>query len=159
MPVAIGYLADYPEFVPILGGWFYDEWGHQIPNSTAAHFARALQERLQRDGLPLALIAMEADRPVGTVSLILHEVDIRPEYTCWLGSLFVHPRRRGEGIGSLLVRSAEFEASRLQIRELYLYTRQARTEALYLRLGWLPIERPLYRARPAVIMRKRLAPE
>ena len=153
MEVTIDYLADHPGTVRILAQWLFDEWGHQSPDGTVQGVADILNERRNRDKFPMAFVAIQTSTPVGTASLKIREVDIRPEYEHWLGAVYVQGRHRGKGVGSLLIGTATEEAANLGINELYLYTRQKETERLYESLGWTPIERPHYRGSPAVIMK------
>ncbi len=153
MNIAVDYLADHPDVIPVIARWLFDEWGHRSPDGSVEGMVDNLRDRLQRDALPLALLAHEDKEPVGTVSLKIREVEVRPQYEHWLGTLFVAEPRRRMGIGSLLVGAAADEARRLEISELYLYTRRRDTERLYERLGWAEVERLEYRGRPAVIMK------
>ncbi len=153
MNIAVDYLADHPDVIPVIARWLFDEWGHRSPDGSVERMADNLRDRLQRDVLPLALLAHEDKEPIGTVSLKIREVEVRPQYEHWLGTLFVAESRRRMGIGLLLVGAAADEARRLEISELYLYTRCRDTERLYERLGWAGVERLEYRGRPAVIMK------
>ncbi len=153
MNIAVDYLADHPDVIPVIARWLFDEWGHRSPDGSVEGMVDNLRDRLQRDALPLALLAHEDKEPIGTVSLKIREVEVRPQYEHWLGTLFVAEPRRRMGIGSLLVGAAADEARRLEISELYLYTRRRDTERLYERLGWAEVERLEYRGRPAVIMK------
>ena len=157
MKVDIEYLADHPDSIGILAGWLFDEWGHRSPDGTARGMVDTFKERLNRDKLPMALVALRENEPLGTVSLKLREVEIRPQYEHWLGALYVHEPHRGKGIGSLLIEAATKEANRLGISELYLYTRNWENERLYAKLGWTVVERLGYQGRSAVIMKRILA--
>jgi GNAT superfamily N-acetyltransferase len=156
MEVSVEYLADHPESMAILARWLFEEWGHRSPDGTIAGMTENLHQRLNRDRLPLALVAIRDGQPLGTVRLKLKEVKIRPQYEHWLSTLYVHEPYRGEGIGSLLVKAAAEAATQLGVDELYLYTRHGETEALYAKLGWVIVEKTDYRGRPAVIMKKTL---
>lgn len=157
--ITVDYLADHQDTIPIIARWLFDEWGHRSPESpdgSVEGVVGNLRNRLQRDALPLAMIAHENNEPFGTVSLKIREVEIRPQYEHWLGTLFVTESHRGKGIGSLLIGAAVDEARRLEISELYLYTRYRKTERLYERLGWAVVERPEYHGRLAIIMKLHL---
>lgn len=154
MKVTIEYLADRPDAIAVLAGWLFDEWGHRSSDGTAQGMIDILKERMNRDKLPLALVAHCENEPLGTVILKLKEVEIRLKYEHWLGTLFVHESHRGKGIGSLLIEVAAREANRLGIGELYLYTRNRENERLYAKLGWTVMERFEYQGRPAVIMKR-----
>ena len=154
MQVNIEYLADRPDLVSYVAEWLFKEWGHRSPDGTAQGMVCTLTERLNHDKLPLALVALRENEPLGTVSLKLKEVEIRPQYENWLGTLYVHKSKRGKGIGSLLIKAAAKEANRLGIGDLYLYTRNRENERLYAKLGWTVVERLEYQGRPAVIMKR-----
>ena len=153
MNIAVDYLTDHPDLIPEVSRWLLDEWGDRSPLGTVEGMGGDLRDRVQRDALPLALLAHENNAPVGTVSLKIREVEIRPRYEHWLGTLFVPESRRRMGIGSLLVGAAVDEARRLGINELYLYTRRLETQRLYQQLGWAEVEWLEYRGRPAIIMK------
>lgn len=153
MNTRIDYLADHQRTVPVLAQWLFEEWGHCYPDTSVDTMASQLRARMHRDRSPLALVAFEAGEPIGTASLKIREVEIRPQYEHWLGSLFVAEPYRGRGIGSKLITAIKAEADKLGIDELYLYTRQAATARLYKKLGWIEIEQANYRSRPALIMK------
>ena len=149
-PIEIHYLADCPELVPILASWFYTEW----QTLSVEQIERHLRERLNRDRLPLVFVGFRDGQPVASASLKIQEMDIRPEYLHWLGSVYVRPKARNQGIGSYLVEHAAGEAQRLGIEDLYLYT--TNHEGLYSRLGWNAIDRHVYHGHPVVIMKRAL---
>jgi GNAT superfamily N-acetyltransferase len=154
MQVRVAHLADHPKALPILSQWLFDEWGHRSPGGTVQRMSLILKERMNRNRLPLALVALQNDQPLGTASLRIRELEIRSQYEYWLGTLFVHETHRCRGVGTLLIGAAADEAKRLGIQELYLYTRQRQNEALYSKLGWIPVERLEYQGRQAVIMKR-----
>lgn len=154
MDVNIEHLADCPNAVPILAEWLFDEWGYRSADGTVQGIIETLNRRLNRDRLPMALVAIEQGRPLGTASLRFREVAIRPHYEHWLGTIYVHRPFREKGVGSMLINAAIREAAKLGIDDLYLYTRRTETENWYAKLGWVALERPTYRGSPAVIMRR-----
>ncbi len=153
-PIEIRYLADCPEQIPVLASWFYAEWGQGTSDLSVERIERRLRERLNHDRLPLALVGFRDRRPVASASLKIQEMDIHLEYLHWLGSVYVQPEERNQGIGSHLVEQAASEARRLGVEDLYLYTTYS--ESLYARLGWITIERVEYHGRSVAIMRRTL---
>ena len=149
------YLADRADLIPTLAGWFYGEWGHNHPDLTPATIEVKLRQRLNRDRVPLVLVTLRDDSPIASASLKIQEMETHPQYMHWLGSVYVLPEFRGEGIGSNLVQYSVNEAKRLAVHDLYLYTRSH--EKFYTHLGWKPIERPLYHGRKVVIMKQILS--
>jgi GNAT superfamily N-acetyltransferase len=149
----IEYLADHPDLVPLLAGWFYSEWGGRSPNDTLATFEARLLGRMNRDHPPLTLVALQGEVSVGTAALKIQEMDSHPQYQYWLGSVYVMENFRMQGIGSALVEAVIEEAEAFGIEELYLYTRGS--ENFYTRLGWKEIERLYYRGGNVTIMKRR----
>lgn len=148
------YLADRPSLVPQLARWFYKEWGQNNPHLSLETVEGKLRDRLNREKIPLVLVLLRDDLPIASASLKIREMETHPQYLHWLGSVYVLPEYRSQGIGTELVQYAASEARRLGVQDLYLYTRHR--ERFYARLGWKPIERPIYDGRPAVIMTRKL---
>ena len=149
------YLADQPALLPILADWFYAEWGHQDPQSSPETMRKALAGCLNKDRIPLTIVQLRDSQPIASATLKIREVETHPQYLHWLGGVYVKPEFRGQGIGSSIVEFTAQVADRLNVRELYLYTRQH--EGFYARLGWQVIEKPLYKGRTALIMKRNLS--
>lgn len=148
----IEYLADHKELIPKLARWMHEEWGYLYPEHTLEIRERLVAERANKDRIPLTLVAIEDDEPVGTVCLKLNDMDTRPELTPWLASLYVKQSRRREGIGSGLVEAIEKEAAELGAKKLYLYT--PKSENFYAERGWNVRERVEYRGDFVSVMEK-----
>jgi predicted N-acetyltransferase YhbS len=129
----VGLLADHAGLVPQVAGWLYHEWWRELGDTPGAAEAR-LRQRLQRDRLPLALLALDGDEPVGTVSIVVDDHPLAPGSVCCLAGLFVCPDWRRQGIGAALCQCALREARRLELPPLCLFTKDG--EAFYRRLGW-----------------------
>jgi GNAT superfamily N-acetyltransferase len=150
--LSIEYLADHPDLVPLLAGWFFREWGGRSPYDTLGSFEEYLLARMNRDKPPLTLVAFKDEEAVGTAALRIQEMVTHPQYQYWLGSVYVKENWRRMGIGSALVEAVIEEAERLEIQVLYLYTRGK--ENFYARWGWKAIECPIYRGRTVTIMKR-----
>src|SRR5687767_7511109 len=88
--VAIAHLSDHPTLVPHVAGWLYREWFRA--QGATWHTARELlRRRLNRDHLPLALVAVAGAEPVGTVSLVSEDHPFEPGSVCSLAGLLVRP--------------------------------------------------------------------
>ncbi len=154
----VRYLADHQEAVPILAAWIYDEWSYLYPEMTLHHVISFLQERSNKEKLPLALVAFEAGEPVGTVSLKMFDMETRSDLSYWLTSLYVAKQWRRKRIGSRLVAAAEKKAAELGICKLYLFTTDVALPGLfYSKLGWTVKENMMYRSYPIIIMEKDLS--
>jgi predicted N-acetyltransferase YhbS len=150
----VEYLADCPEWIGLLASWFYEEWGHRHAGNTVENVEERLKRLMNRDEVPLALVAFRGTKPAGSASLIVREMETHPHYLHWLASVYIHHTCRNQGLGSQLVQRAASEAKRLGVQELYLYTRSH--ERFYARLGWGVIERPHYHGREVAIMKRSL---
>jgi len=148
----IHLLADHPQWLPLLASWFYQEWGQNFPELTLEDYRDQFTTRLNRERLPLALVACLDGVPVATTSLKLNEMETHPQYLHWLGGVYTLPKYRRQGIGAQVIEAAAGQAGRLGVVDLYLYTRHSM--ALYERLGWVTIERPIYRGREVILMRR-----
>ena len=59
---------------------------------------------------------------LGSVNLLTHEMTIRPQFTPWLGQLFVSENRRAKGVGTGLLNAAIAYVGNLGYRQLFLFT-------------------------------------
>ena len=148
------YLRDRPEFFPLVARWIWEEWAPLLTQRSAEEFEHWLRSDGRGCGLPTTLVLTADDEAVGTVSLECDDMEVRPEFTPWLASLYVLPARRGHGLGRALVRAAEEEARSLGITRLFLYT--PAHEDFYTTLGWEAFERCEYRATAVTLMRRRI---
>lgn len=152
----IKYLADATEVIPTLAvAFLQDGFAHPAEQSVGA-VAAGLRVSCQRDGLPLALVALDGGAVLGTVALRWDSIASRPELGPWVAALYVVANFRGRGVGAQLVRAAELEARRLSLGAIYTGTSTA--GSVFQRLGWTEIERLTYCGQPVVIYRRELAP-
>ncbi|OGG45871.1 MAG: hypothetical protein A3F84_17090 [Candidatus Handelsmanbacteria bacterium RIFCSPLOWO2_12_FULL_64_10] len=148
----IEHLADHLEFVQTLAEWHYREWRHLCPGETLDDFVERLRGQAQRGGVPTAFVALEGGRPVGSASLVAHDMQGREDLSPWLASVYVAPPCRRRGIGSALVRRVVQEAGERHIPTIYLYTTGKANENFYVHLGWSVRERVEYVGKLRVIM-------
>jgi len=134
--VSVGFLADHHAAVRVVSQWLVHEWGTDKSPAAVNEFADALRSKLNRDRVPLQLVALFEQRVIGVAILKEHELRaVHPELSNWLGSVFVDPPFRSRRIGSLLVETIERQAGNLGIRTLHLQTEDL-SGGLYARLGW-----------------------
>jgi GNAT superfamily N-acetyltransferase len=145
----IELLADQPLAVPVVSAWHFNEWGGSHPGALAAWTA-GLAARCERDRIPITFVAMVGSEPVGSVSLVVCDMDTRRDLSPWLGSVYVLPAFRRRGIATGLVTHALAQARRLGVQRLYLWTDSA--ASLYERLGWHVLCEELYRGKNALLM-------
>ncbi|NYT72092.1 GNAT family N-acetyltransferase [Halomonas sp. QX-2] len=145
--------ADDPN-VALVADWTFEAWGHLHPGLTQEKAIERLKAECGQGSVPSIFVAMQAETPVGTASLIADDMSIRREFTPWLASVFVVPEWRGQGIASGLVKRVEEEAIESGIRHFYLYTPDQ--QALYRRLGWQDVESLEYRGETVTVMSRQL---
>jgi GNAT superfamily N-acetyltransferase len=151
----IELLGDHVDLVPTVAAWHWEEWGRSYPEASLAGWTEGLAGRARRDGLP-TWVAFSGDEPVGSVSLVDHDMDVHLDLTPWLAGLYVVPSHRGRGIGSALMRACERAARDSGVAILYLYTDPATAAGLYAPHGWSTLSEERYRGELTVVMRKEL---
>lgn len=130
----IALAADHPHLVPTIAKWHWESWGGSVPGGSIEAWTQELEHFAQRTGIPLLLIAMVNSVPVGSLSLVEHDMtrtgslsDSTPptrwrDLGPWLSSLYVVPEYRRRGIGRALVASCCMHARRFGAKRLYLYS-------------------------------------
>ena len=148
-------LADRQEAIPIVAKWYFEEWGRHIPGNSIEQTIERLNMKLNRDKLPLPILAVENATVLGAVQLKLYEMDIYPEKEFWLGSLFVSPTARRKGIGTALINKIVTIAADYGVEELHLQT-EFLDGGFYRRLGWSSIETTRYKGFNVNVMVRKL---
>ena len=154
-PVRTILLADMPEAIPVLARWFVAEWAPYYGPAGPGDAEKDLESCCNRDGIPLALVALDAGgAAIGTVALKPESVASHRHLGPWLAALLVAPEHRGRGVAAALVAAIEQEARRLGFTEIY-------TGATGLvRGGWRPLEGEAASLRgPITVYRRDLSEE
>ena len=138
MNFAISDLRERPEFFDAVADRIWRAWwepnGHPLNSIT-----ERLTQNLAGPGVPIALVAHRGDEFLGTASLIVSDLDERPQYAPWVAAVWTEPDARGQGIGRALVSRARDEAFALAHDRVYLCARPV-MRSYYLELGWTLIE-------------------
>ncbi len=152
--VQISYLIDYPEYIPQLAQWLFEQWDAILGEKTPDARIKKLNAHMNRDELPIAWVAHVNGQLLGTAALRVHDLEERKDLTPWLGGVFVGAQFRRRGIGAALCTTVE-EAARMRgMQTLYLFTLDK--QAWYLRLGWKLLAPCVWHERPGDIMSKEL---
>ena len=138
MACTIVPLSDRPDLLPLVAGWYFQEWGHHVPGMALLDEQQRLEVFLQDDELPLLLIALDGEVPVAAAQLKFHERTERPERLHWLGGVYVDPAHRGRGLAEKVIEELLVRGRALGVRDLYLQT-EADDGGLSRRLGWAPL--------------------
>jgi GNAT superfamily N-acetyltransferase len=148
--VRIASIADHLELVDTIARWHWNEWGHSDPDGSLQSWTEGLRERTNRDSIPTTYVALHDDKPIGSVTLVEHDMSTRLDLSPWVAGVYVKPQHRGRGVGSALVQHAVAEAANMGVKRLYLYTNPARE--FYEKLGWRHVADDFYEGQPVIIM-------
>jgi GNAT superfamily N-acetyltransferase len=132
----IRFLKHYPDSALLIAQWYYAEWKaiYEASGMSFKDVKKTVEERANTDKIPLAVVALDAGRVIGTGCIKAHDMETRMDLTPWLAGIYVEQNQRCKGYGSMIVRALEGVAPKFGVRRLYLYT--PRSAALYERLGW-----------------------
>jgi N-acetylglutamate synthase-like GNAT family acetyltransferase len=150
----IRFLKEYPDSIIQIAQWFYGEWKdiYEASGMSFEDVRKNVEGRTNTDRIPLAVVALDAGRVIGTGCIKAHDMETRMDLTPWLAGIYVEQTQRWKGCGSTIVRSLEDIARKLGIRRLYLYTPQSVT--FYERLGWGKYEIATYKGQHVTIMER-----
>jgi GNAT superfamily N-acetyltransferase len=140
-PLRIEQMANRTELLPVVAAWIYDEWWQDIEGSSVSQLADLLRTHLEPNHIPLTLVASLDMLPVGTATLITHDVGTEQwsHLSPWLAAVYVVPEYRRRGIGASLVNAIVSEAAAARTDVLYLLTTER--EDFYAQLGWEVFDR------------------
>ena len=154
MPVRIERLSDRLELVETLAQWALAEWPESVNHSLHAAVLN-FAARANVDRLPLGLVALECELPVGMATLAMDrppsELEWQPTFVPCLTGLYVIPQWRNQGIGNTLCDCVAGEALRFGFQEIHLYTVEA--AEFYQARGWCRLS-----AESPAFLKRRLVP-
>ena len=101
-----------------------------------AYISGRLGENINAEPLPIALVAHDGEKFLGTASVIASDLDERPQLTPWAAAVWVEPHARSRGVGGALVGRAARDCFALGIARADLPARPALT-GFYERLAGL----------------------
>lgn len=131
--IAIRFLADHPEAIPILAKWFRDQWPDYFADWSQAQMEQDFLEDASRDRIPCRLVAFASNELVGTI-ILREQTDALPEFQPELGGLYVMESHRSHGVATELVRAGMRLAHELGYETVYATTVVA--AGILERLGW-----------------------
>ncbi|VVC75370.1 hypothetical protein AQUSIP_06600 [Aquicella siphonis] len=150
--IEVKYLHDCKKHIPALARLWYEEISrHWNSEASVEKAAEALHRHAQIDKMPLAIVALNQDKPIGMACL--RESDgIRPEMKPWLGSLVVDPQFRGKRLGENLINQIKALAKSRGHEILYLLAFDPTIPDWYAKLGWKHIGYDSYLGHRVTVM-------
>jgi GNAT superfamily N-acetyltransferase len=130
----ISHIKYFQNWIPIIAKWIYEEWSYAFPMRTLQDIQKSLMGRINENEMPITLVAHDERGVLGTASLKAVDMEILPDLTPWLSSVFVHPDHRGEGVATAL--SAEIEKIARQKAFTSLYVFNPIAQGVFEKLGW-----------------------
>ena len=119
VPAVIVRTADRTDLVPVVARWLWEEFSRQ-----SGRPLERVHERIAAStatcGPPQTFVLLVDDRPIGTASLVDHDLDTRPDLTPWLAGVFVVPEARGRGHAARLIGAVEAAGRAAAIPSLWL---------------------------------------
>jgi len=127
-------------------------WGPLTGYSSPVLYKAFLEQATYSLTLPRVLLATTSSALLGSVNLLTQEMTIRPQFTPWLGQLFVSESHRAKGIGAKLVDAAISYVGSLGYGQLFLFTSGTLPD-YYRKHGWTDVEEVSYLGKERTIMR------
>ncbi len=118
--MTVSLLVDFPNEVPVVAKWYFDEWAHVDEDATLESVIQKLSLSLNKASLPLAFVSHLENKLVGAGEIKQRAL---PEYVgChyWLDGIYVPPDHRGKGVAKGLIEFALYVAKTMQLPSLYL---------------------------------------
>src|ERR1700676_3625329 len=81
----------------------FEYWGPLTGHGSRSSYEAFLEQAARSAALPRVLIASSGGALLGSVNVLTDELPIRPQFTPWMGQLFIAEGQRTKGIGAALV--------------------------------------------------------
>lgn len=145
-------LKDCPQHIPSLAQIWYDVLGKiWAPDVLISTVEERFHAHCNDDTLPLTIVALQGDTPVGMASLRIND-GIRDDLTPWLGSLCIAANSQGYGIGTQLMHLIQDKAKAMGYEHLYLFTFDPTLPTWYTHHHWHIIGEDTFRGHAITVM-------
>lgn len=121
------------------------------PNTSLAQIELRFQGHMNDNILPLTLVAICNETPVGMCSLRTND-GIKTDLMPWLGSLVVDPAYQRQGIGKMLIDAIKQKTKELGYDKLFLFAHGDETAGYYKKLNWNVIETDNFQGDEVIVM-------
>jgi N-acetylglutamate synthase-like GNAT family acetyltransferase len=133
-----------------LAQWHQAQWSYLNPGENLHHRIARMQDYLNEAFIPSTFVAI-GEMLEGSAAIVAQDMETRPELGPWLASVYVAPAYRHQGVASSLIEHVQHQARQHDIRELFLFTPDAKV-AFYLQRGWQLVEATTYRGSRVTIL-------
>ncbi|SHE80204.1 Acetyltransferase (GNAT) domain-containing protein [Microbulbifer donghaiensis] len=147
-------LIERPEAIEQLAQWHYREWAHLYPEQGLQDFIDDLQRSLRSEPIPATWVVTDGTEIWGSASVIEQDMTTNRHLSPWLANVYIHPDKRGQGLGGKLIAAVMEECRQNGLAELFLFT--PGQEYFYQTLGWTTLKRERYQGETVSIMTARL---
>lgn len=119
MTLRIVPLSAVPETREVITDWLWKAFG---TDNSRDFFASVIDSSLSGADLPLTFVALDGERPVGTVGLWRCDLVSRQDLFPWLAALYVDESYRGRGLSKRLQQVIIDCCRQRGDEDLYLYS-------------------------------------
>lgn len=131
-------LNDRPDFSADVADRVWRAWWAE-KGIALDYIAGLVRENLNENGFPFAIVAHDGNVFLGTASVIVSDMEERPNYTPWVAAVWVDPQHRGKGVGGAMVGQAAAQAFKQGFETVYLCALPEKS-GFYEKLGWRSLE-------------------
>ncbi|MEO6096289.1 MAG: GNAT family N-acetyltransferase [Fibrobacteria bacterium] len=150
----ISHIKYFQNWIPIIGKWIYEEWSYAFPLRTLLDIQKGLFGRMNENEMPITLVAHDERGVLGTASLKASDMEILPDLTPWLSSVFVHPDHRGVGVATALVAEIGKIAKQQGFARIHVFN--PITQGVFEKMGWSVLRTEQYGGKELAILVKDL---
>ena len=138
MTFQISDLRQEPAFFDTVADRIWQAWWK--PNGYSfEQIGKGLSEMMKGKRIPFAIVAHDSGEFLGSTLSIASDMEVRPQYTPWVGAVWVEPQHRLKEVGRSLVGHDAQTLFTRGFSRIYLCSRPKRRN-FYTRQGWVPIE-------------------
>jgi GNAT superfamily N-acetyltransferase len=148
--IKIENLNKHRDKIKEIASLFYEEWRYLYKDTTLGELEEKFIKRANSGDIPMALVAVQDNTFLGTVSLKSNDMDTREDLFPWLAGVYVKKEFRGQGVAKALIDALLSYARSIGFNKIYLYTPNA--EAYYKKLGWKVLDQEWHKGMQVTIM-------
>ena len=127
-------LSQNLQYAKIAAEWAYKEFIENKRNDIDFEYVYNAFKNRKNSSLPMTLIAIEANKCIGMVTLFENDLKTRPDLTPWLGALYVEVSSRNKKVAQELIQNLLDIANVNGYKEVFLRTEHA--AEYYEKRGW-----------------------